>query len=44
MARVRVKVRGPESQIELPIMSAGPKSLRFNDLSGVLAEVRMVNW
>jgi aminopeptidase N len=44
LARVRVKVRGPESEIELPLMPAEPKSLRFNDLSGVLAEVKMVNW
>ena len=44
VARVRIKVRGPETQIDLPLMPAEPKSLRFNDLSGVLAEVKMVNW
>ena len=44
LARVRVKVRGPDSEIELPLMPAEPKSLRFNDLSGVLAEVKMVGW
>jgi aminopeptidase N len=41
-ARLRVKVRGPKSEIELPLMPAKPKSLRFNDLDGVLAEVKSV--
>jgi hypothetical protein len=44
IARVRVKVRGPKSVIELPLMPAKPKSIVFNDLDGVLAEVKMVNW
>jgi hypothetical protein len=44
LARVRVKVRGPKSTIELPLMPAKPKSVVFNDLDGVLAEVKMVNW
>jgi aminopeptidase N len=44
VARVRVKVRGPKSEIELPLMPAKPKSLIFNDLDGVLAEVKMENW
>ena len=43
-ARVRVKVRGPSSDIELPLMPSKPKALRFNDLDGVLAEVKMVDW
>jgi hypothetical protein len=44
MARVRVKVRGPLTEIDLPPMPAQPKSVRFNDLSGVLGEVKMVEW
>jgi hypothetical protein len=44
VARLRVKVRGPKSEIELPLMPAKPKSVRFNDLEGVLAEVKMEDW
>ncbi len=42
IARLRVKVKGPRSEIELPLMPGKPKSLRFNDLDGVLAEVKSV--
>jgi aminopeptidase N len=44
VARVRAKVRGPKSDIELPLMPSKPKALKFNDLDGVLAEVKMVDW
>jgi hypothetical protein len=45
VARFRVKVRGPRSEIELPVvLPAKPKALRFNDLDGVLAEVKVVGW
>ncbi len=44
VARLRVKVRGPKSEIDLPLMPAEPKALKFNDLDGVLAEVKMVDW
>jgi len=44
MARVRVKVRGPSSEIDLPLLPAKPKAVRFNDLDGVLADVKMVDW
>jgi hypothetical protein len=44
IARLRVKVRGPKSEIDLPPMPAEPKALKFNDLDGVLAEVKMVDW
>ena len=43
-ARVRVKVKGPVSEIELPLMPAEPKSVKFNDLEGVLAEVKTTGW
>jgi Peptidase family M1 domain len=43
-ARVRVKVKGPVSEIELPLMPAEPKKVVFNDLEGVLAEVKTVGW
>jgi hypothetical protein len=44
IARLRVKVRGPKSEIDLPPMPAEPKNVRFNDLDGVLAEVKMEVW
>ncbi len=44
VARVRVKVKGPVSEIELPLMPAEPKSVTFNDLEGVLAEVKTGRW
>jgi len=44
VARLRVKVTGARSEIELPPMPAAPKAVRFNDLEGVLAEVKMVDW
>jgi hypothetical protein len=44
MARMRVKVQGPKSDIELPLLPGNPKSLRFNELNGVLGDVRMVDW
>jgi peptidase M1-like protein len=44
VARVRVKVRGRTSEIDLPLMPSKPKAVRFNDLDGVLAEVKMVDW
>jgi hypothetical protein len=43
-ARVRVKVTGPHSLIELPLMPAQPKSVKFSDLEGVLANVKEVSW
>jgi hypothetical protein len=43
-ARVRVKVKGAVSEIELPLMPAEPKNLKFNDLEGVLAEVKTMGW
>jgi hypothetical protein len=44
VARARVKVRGSRSEIDLPLMPSKPKAVRFNDLDGVLAEVKMVDW
>ena len=44
VAWLRVKVQGPTSEIDLPLMPAKPKSIRFNDLEGVLAEVKMEDW
>lgn len=43
-ARFRVKVRGPVSEIELPPVPAEPKKVEFNDLEGVLAEVKGEGW
>jgi aminopeptidase N len=44
VARVRVKVTGAHSDIALPPVPAEPKAVRFNDLEGVLAEVKSVGW
>ena len=44
IARVRVRVKGPVSEIELPPMPAEPKSVKFNDFEAVLAEVKSAGW
>ena len=44
VARLRVKVTGPRTEIDLPPMPAKPKAVRFNDLEGVLADVKMGDW
>lgn len=44
VARFRVKVTGARSEITLPLMPAKPRSVRFNDMAGVLAEVKEVAW
>ncbi len=43
-ARVRVKVKGPKTEIELPLMPEKPKDVKFNDLEGVLADVKTAGW
>jgi peptidase M1-like protein len=43
-ARARVKIKGPLTELELPLMPSEPKSVRFNDLDGVLAEVKSMGW
>jgi hypothetical protein len=44
VARLRVKVTGPRTEVDLPPMPAEPKAVRFNDLEGVLANVKEVSW
>jgi hypothetical protein len=44
LVRLRLKVAGPVSPLELPLMPAEPKAVRFNDLEGVVAEVKTVDW
>ena len=44
VARLRVKVQGPLTEVTLPPMPAKPTSLVFNDLSGVLGDVSMERW
>jgi hypothetical protein len=44
VVRVRIKVTGPVSEVELPLLPSKPKSVKFNDLDGVLADVKMVGW
>jgi predicted metalloprotease with PDZ domain len=43
-ARVRVKVSGPLTQVDLPLLPGEPKGLTFDALDGVLGEVKMVSW
>lgn len=42
--RFRVRVRGPRSEIALPLLPAEPKGLKFNELEGVLCVVKTVAW
>jgi aminopeptidase N len=42
--RVRIKVTGHQSEIELPPLPSRPKNVKFNDLEGVLADVKTVDW
>ena len=42
--RFRVNVRGSQSEIVLPLLPAEPKSVKFNELDGVLCDVKMVGW
>jgi aminopeptidase N len=44
VARFRVKVEGPVTELELPPVPTEPKKVTFNDLEGVLAEVKTVAW
>ncbi len=44
VVRVRMKVTGPVSELELPGLPAKPRSVKFNDLDGVLADVKTENW
>ncbi len=44
VARLRVKVQGAESVIDLPPMPTKPTGLVFNDLAGVLADVSTEKW
>jgi hypothetical protein len=44
VARARVKVTGARSEVTLPLIPAKPKALKFNDLHGVLAEVKETSW
>ncbi len=42
--RFRVTIKGPRTEVALPLLPAEPKALKFNDLEGVLADVKMVDW
>jgi hypothetical protein len=44
VARFRVKVEGPVTELELPLVPSEPKKVTFNDLEGVLAEVKTAGW
>jgi aminopeptidase N len=42
--RFRVKVTGAKSEIALPTLDQKPKAVRFNDMEGILAEVKSEGW
>jgi aminopeptidase N len=44
VTRFRVKVQGPITELELPPVASEPKKVTFNDLEGVLAEVKSTGW
>ena len=44
VARVRVEVKGPRSEFDLPLMELAPKAVLFNDLQSVLCRVEEVKW
>ena len=45
LARARVRVTGASSEIDFPVPLPGPpKAVRFNDMEGVLAEVKTESW
>jgi hypothetical protein len=44
-ARMRVRVEGPLTELDLPVvLPAQPVGLKFNELEGVLAEVKTEKW
>lgn len=45
LARARVRIAGPSSEILLPLaLPSQPRSVKFNDMQGVLAEVKTTSW
>jgi hypothetical protein len=44
LARFRVKVAGALTELELPPVPSEPKKVTFNDLEGILAEVKTEGW
>lgn len=45
LARARVRVTGASSEIDFPVpLPSAPKAVRFNDMEGVLAEVKNESW
>ncbi len=42
--RVRVKVQGPFTQIDLPLLPIAPKDVVFNDLESALCVVKKEDW
>lgn len=44
LARVRVAVKGPFTQVDLPLLPMKPERIVFNDLESVLCEVKEVDW
>jgi len=43
-AHFRLQVRGTQGEYVSPVLPAEPKELKFNDLSSVLADVKMERW
>ena len=43
-ARKRIFVKGPVTEITLPLMPIKPQKIIFNDLESVLCEVKQTKW
>jgi Peptidase family M1 domain len=45
VARARVRITGAETEVEFPaVLPSEPRAVKFNDMAGVLAEVRTMAW
>jgi aminopeptidase N len=45
LARLRVRVTGSMTELDLPVLlPSEPRSVRFNDMQGVLADVKSAGW
>lgn len=42
--KLRILVKGPLSEMQLPLMPYKPKKIVFNDLESVLCKVKNVKW
>jgi hypothetical protein len=43
-ARFRLNIHGGQEEYTSPLLVAKPQGIKFNDLHGVLADVKMESW